>query len=307
MSMMSPNWEDASNKNDNVINKKSNFELTPVQSTSLLTAYWRYMESHQSVHQPLIDDPTSKTLVDALLCQSLRADYDASPIRPYGIDCLAVRTRAMDDWLVAQKNSQPEESKEVQKRQLVNLGAGMCGRPYRMKDVPNIYQTWWEVDSDLDLLRTKRSVLSAAGYESRVPIHDLCIDLARQSLHDTLTAQPGFVSNDENIRTDWIAEGLFAYLEPHRHLSLLQETAFLSTKGSRMTVTVAEPAMMEFWGSFGAKIPHQVLVPVNDILTKARDADWMVDQHIRPQEWSQRYPGRGEHLPGYHVLFLEKK
>lgn len=100
---------------------KPDFQLTPVQSTSLLVAYWRDLETRNPF--PLIQDPTAQVLVDALLSPSQRQKYDASPIRPYGLECLAVRTRAMDDWLAADVSSQSK-----QKRQLVNLGAGMCCR-----------------------------------------------------------------------------------------------------------------------------------------------------------------------------------
>lgn len=45
------------------------FELTQVQSTSLLTAYWRDVETRQT-RNPLISDPLAQLLVEALLSPS---------------------------------------------------------------------------------------------------------------------------------------------------------------------------------------------------------------------------------------------
>lgn len=345
---------DDNNKETHTCNKHSrssrtHYELSPVQSTSLLVAYWRDVETRQQQQQqqPLIVDPTAQLLVDALLSPSQRQSYDSSPIRPYGIECLAVRTRAMDDWLTTMndpnhhqrdnnhhggKNDKRIPSRK--KRHLVNLGAGMCGRPYRMgNNLSHYLHSWWEVDSDLELLQVKRSVLEAAGLycdNPEVPIVDVSIDLScpHTSLADTLQSQPGWwlgsssssstdvaagggtedPKNDKTRTTtiDWVAEGLFAYLEPDQHTKVLQETASISARGSRMAVTVAEPAMSEFWESLGVTLPYRVLVPIDDILGKAQDFGWVVDRHIQPHDWSKLYPGRGEELPGYHVVFFEK-
>jgi len=292
---------------------QTKYELTPVQSTSLLTAYWRHLETSNSNNPPLIQDPTAQVLLDVLLSPSQRQDYDQSPIRPYGIECMAVRTRAMDDWLTTtQINTEKTAditgatttSNKNTRRQLVNLGAGMCCRPYRIEDIHHHVHAWWEVDSDLQLLTIKRSVLEASGYEPRLPVVDVSVDLAcpATNLRECLQKH-GFCLETP---TDWIAEGLFAYLKPHQHTKVLQETAAASVSGSRMAVTVAEPAMNDFWESLGVRLPYDDLVPIDQILTKAMEFGWSVDQHIQPQDWCRLYPGRGEQLPGYHVLFLVK-
>ena len=336
-------------------NTSTQYVLSPVQSTSLLVAYWRDVESRrQRDHNnnssnknpqkdPLIVDPTAQILLEALLSPSQRQSYDSSPIRPYGIECLAVRTRAMDDWLLRMMTTTKDQNRvdhenddvneRIQKRKLVNLGAGMCGRPYRMDNLSSFLHSWWEVDSDLELLQVKRSALKASGCfdnNPQVPIVDVSIDLScpQTSLAERLQAQPDWWSgtnsaaadnddddadsekNDNKTRTtstiDWIAEGLFAYLEPDQHTKVFRETASISARGSRMAITVAEPAMSNFWESLGVTLPYQVLVPIDDILGKAKDSGWIVDRHIQPHDWSQLYPGRGEELPGYHVVFFER-
>jgi O-methyltransferase involved in polyketide biosynthesis len=150
------------------------FQLTPVQSTSLLVAYWRDLETrgqadHIPHHKPLIQDPPAQALLDALLSPSQRQAYQDSPIRPYGIECLATRTRALDDWLLrvhATGNNNDIIMPTKPQRQLVNLGAGMCCRPYRLQDLPLHILSWWEVDSDMELLKVKRSILQSATTSS---------------------------------------------------------------------------------------------------------------------------------------------
>lgn len=197
----------------------------------------------------------------------------------------------------------------------------MCCRPYRMQNLPDDLHSWWEVDSDLELLHVKRSVLQAAGCTPRITLlGDNLIDLAcpQTSLADVLRSQPSFLVADTTLTssgstthatttTDWIVEGLFAYLELAQHAKILQETASMSTRGSRMALTVAEPAFSIFWGSLGVTLPYQVLVPVEDVLAKAQRFGWVVDEHIQPHDWSKLYPGRGEKLHGYHLVFLVKE
>jgi methyltransferase (TIGR00027 family) len=298
------------------------YQLTPVQSTSLLVAYWRDLESrgqadHIPNHKPLIQDPPAQALLDALLSPSQRQSYHDSPIRPYGIECLATRTRALDDWLLRvqhasapgnNNNNNDEdmflESKKQQQRQLVNLGAGMCCRPYRLAELPQHFDSCWEVDSDLELLKVKRSILQSAGYQPHLPVVDVSIDLSCPDSSLTTTLLANGCADDSP--TDWIAEGLFAYLHPDQHAKVFSETADLSITGSRMAITVAEPAMDEFWLSLGVKLPYNELVPIDQVLSTAQSLGWKVDDHIQPQDWSRLYPGRGEHLPGYNVVFLIK-
>jgi O-methyltransferase involved in polyketide biosynthesis len=123
------------------------------------------------------------------------------------------------------------------------------------------------------------------------------------SLATTLQAH-GFARESP---TDWIAEGLFAYLQPDQHAKVFSETAELSVTGSRMALTVAEPAMHELWVSLGVRLPYQDLVPIDQVLNQAQSFGWKVDGHIQPHDWSRLYPGRGQHLPGYNVVFLIKQ
>lgn len=294
------------------------FQLTPVQSTSLLVAYWRDLETlgqvdHIPHHKPLIQDPPAHALLEALLSPSQRQAYQDSPIRPYGIECLATRTRALDDWLLlGHSPDAPTPANHNNKRQLVNLGAGMCCRPYRLPELPLHMDSCWEIDSDMELLKVKRSILQAAGYQPHLPIIDVSMDLScpQTSLATTLQSH-GFVGaatkdTESPTPTDWIAEGLLAYLKPEQHAKVLEETAHLSVPGSRMAMTVAEPAMHEFWLSLGVTLPYQELVPIDRVLNQARSWGWNVEDHIQPQDWARRYPGRGQHMPGYHVVFLIK-
>jgi len=124
-------------------------QLTPVQETSLLVAYWRHLESisapynknignHVPASPPLIQDLYATKLVEALLPQKRQIEFDKSPIRDTGRDILAVRTKCIDDWLLRRGEEDGSAAavdankKDKPCRQLVNLGAGMCARYYRL-------------------------------------------------------------------------------------------------------------------------------------------------------------------------------
>ena len=105
-----------------------------VQSTSLLVAYWRSLETlnYSTINPPLIQDPTAQILLDNLLSNEARQEFEKSPLRPIGWDMLALRTRVIDDWLLKEGPFASSNGSSGGRRQLVNLGAGMCGRPYRL-------------------------------------------------------------------------------------------------------------------------------------------------------------------------------
>ena len=279
----------------------SRYELIPVQSTSLLVAYWRDLETRRQSPAPLIQDEPARTLLDAFLHAEQRQEYETSPIRSYGLDMVALRTRAMDEWLFT-KNKNGGEN-----RQMVNLGAGMCCRPYRLEGLKEVKTKVWEIDSDLDLLTKKRAVLKEAGYQTHLPVEDASADLGSEESHlAEVLHKTGFQSDAQG--TDWLAEGLFAYLSPAQHDKLLRETADLSATHSRMVATIAEPALFHFWDSLGksSNIPWRELVPVQTILDRAASYGWVVDRHIGPDDWPNLYPGRGQKIPGYRLVFFEK-
>jgi O-methyltransferase involved in polyketide biosynthesis len=116
----------------------ANSQLSEVQATSLLVAYLRHMETtrsrignNQPPSPPLIQDDFAQILLDQLLVgnnnKHMIDQWRQDPFLPLGINMLAIRTRTIGDWLLQGKGH----------AQIVNLGAGMCTRPYRL-DCPGL-------------------------------------------------------------------------------------------------------------------------------------------------------------------------
>ena len=153
--------------------KQPLLELSPVQSTSLLTCFLRSIETERICldRPPLIHDEPAGVLISNILRPDLQEEWMSGPLLETGVDVLFVRTRAIDDWVEDDRQRQLQQlgklSATVLQRQVANLGAGMCARPYRLKFQPEIKVRWFEVD-DLNLLATKRSVLEGGGFVANV-------------------------------------------------------------------------------------------------------------------------------------------
>lgn len=287
--------------------------LTPVQETSLLVAYWRHLETQE--RNGLIQDLPAGQLVHKLLSKERINEFRKSPICQCGQEILAVRTRCIDDWLLDKRqgsfHSQEEEEEEKKQRQLVNLGAGMCARYYRLGDLASYYDHMWEVDSDMELLDIKKKVLDETSTNNplpSMPIRFIEGDLASNSfslLEDDLTASSFEISKP----TDWIVEGVLEYIDPSQHAAILDFTSSVSAPGSRMALQVLEePLRDHFLNVLGAEaLPWQELPPLATFVKCARKYGWEVERAIQPQEWKGLYKRDLSHVPGFNLVFLARK
>ena len=296
-------------------------ELTPVQSTSLLVAYWRHVETtrRRRIQEPLISDPTATALIEAFLSDEQRQEYESSPIFELGIKCLALRTRFIDDWLQSKHNNgcsseTPYTSRQQQRRQIVNCGAGLCGRPYRL-DFLNSQQQQsttrvFEIDSDISLLSKKKQALHEAGFQEYCDTYHVEADL--QDIPSTIQALETIDAFDSsNCNTDWIAEGLLEYMDPTiHHRPLLQMAYDFSgpSSSSRMIMQVLEPPFAElFISKLGSNLPWKRLVPAEEIVDLAKQVGWSTATIHTGQELCTKYNrNKVDLLPGYTIVCLEK-
>ena len=276
----------------------SSLELTPVQSTALLTAYWRHQET---ISSGLIHDETATTLIDKLLATETRLEFDKSPIYDLGVDCLAIRTKFIDDWLISAKDEE---------RSIVNLGAGMCGRPYRLNFHHNNY---YELDSDLSVLRIKHQVLEEAGFQASCAAPVSLVGANLEDLEATAQTLKKAVlmplnTGDESIPTDWIAEGLLEYLDPVTvHPQLLQMVYDFSAPKSRMILQLLEPPVADlFLQKLGAKLPWKPLVEASAFCEQAKEIGWDCVTVVDHNQLAKKY-NRPLEMPGYNIICLEKE
>lgn len=288
----------------------SAISLTPVQETSLLVAYWRHLETAAS-NGGLIQDLPAGDLVQKLLPQERIKEFRNNPICSCGQDILAVRTRCIDDWLY-DKRQDLFATRNGERRQLVNLGAGMCARYYRLNELTKYYDEMWEVDSDMELLNIKKAVLdeTVSPPPSPLPINFVEGDLASNSL-SPITTDLLKSSFEASKPTDWIVEGVLEYLDPTtQHGAILDFTSSLSAPGSRMVLQVLEEPLRDyFFNTLGAAeaLPWQELPTLETFVKCAHDFGWDVERCVVPSEWKGLYNRDLSHVPGFNMIFLTRK
>jgi methyltransferase (TIGR00027 family) len=237
-------------------------------------AYWRMLETRRShtPHAPspsLIQDEFAPILLDNLASPELLQQFQSSPFLPIGLNFIAIRTRIIDDWLLEKPCT---SSSNKRRRQVVNLGAGMCTRPYRL-DLPKSTAIY-EVECDGELLHTKHEVLQdAGGYQPRAKVISVEGNVAdMDALCEILVEKHGL---DPSLPTDWIAEGLFAYLNPVHHLQVLERARHFSGKDSRFIGTLVHPyCQQHVLHILGVKLPWTELRPIADFITEMKHAGW---------------------------------
>jgi methyltransferase (TIGR00027 family) len=270
-----------------------------VQSTSLLVAYWRHLETSYA-SKPLIEDRPAKVLLDALLAPEAWSRFETSSLRPIGWDMLAVRTRVIDDWLLYRgpfADVEKAHDNTAKTRQLVNLGAGMCCRPYRL-DLHTSIDRVLEVELDGSLLTIKHQVLEDAGYEPTTNVIPVEMDLL-QSYNALDTLQEFGLELEQPI--DWLAEGLFAYLDSKGHQSVLELAAHPQ---SRIAISLFEPECKELFLKHGVDLPWNDLVSSESVVAQAEEIGWELEKHVCGKDWNTLYQ-RDANLPGYNMIFLK--
>ena len=205
-------------------------QLTGVGATSLLAAGLRAAEARRP--DRLFTDP----LAEAALAE---AEWWQQPHDPAGQAFVAVRTRRFDDFVV--------EAAEAGVRQVVNLGAGLDSRPFRLPLPPDLW--WYEIDQ-LSVLRFKERVVEASGLRARCRRQVLTGDLS-SDWSDTLRAA-GF---DAGRPTAWLLEGVLAYQNGELVHGLMTSISSLAAPGSFLAATAGRPDPGDGRRSAGWRLP----------------------------------------------------
>jgi len=272
--------------------------LTPVQSTSIYVALYRHLETlrdsgpHKAPSPPLLQDPFASILLTA---NTLGSDesietWKQLAIHSFMVDLLAVRTRVVDDWM-------QEGMPEGPRRQIVNLGAGMCTRPYRLDRLDqHTTQAYFEVESDSRLLDLKYEALAGhQPYVKPIPVHS---NVSDPELYEQLL-QAGF---DPSTRTDFIAEGIMEYLTLEEQRTLLKTTARLAAPGSRLLVWNVDPWANDWTAMMGVSFPHPGYQKVEDMVKGLQTTEWSHNITIVDDDLSWERYGRAINLPWYICL-----
>lgn len=250
--------------------------------------------------EPLIEDRPAKVLLEALLSPEAWKKFETSSLRPIGWDMLALRTRVIDDWLLHRgpfADDEKLDDKKPNTRQLVNLGAGMCCRPYRL-DLTTSVDRVLEIELDGSLLDIKHQVLGEAGFKPTADVIQVEMDLL-ESDNSMEALQEYGLQKEQPI--DWVAEGLFAYLDTEGHRSVLELAA---VPQSRIAISLFEPECKELFLQHGVDLPWNDLVSSQSVIAQAEEVGWTLEKHVTAKDWKSLYQ-RDANLPGYNMIFLK--
>jgi methyltransferase (TIGR00027 family) len=272
----------------------SQLALTEVQATCLFTSYLRHLETQRdhitSSEGPksIIQDNFASILLEKLAPRGFTDQFHSNPALDTFIHHLATRTRAIDDFLL-----DPPTTPHHQ-RQVVNLGAGMCTRPYRLDLLQDT--TFYEVENDLHLLKAKRHALNYhRPHNQVVDVEGNVCDM--QSVLDNLQTA-GF---DPDIPTDWVTEGLLEYLPPENRWQIFQHTRIVSAPHSRLIAFYISPYARDYCRDILKFLPpiHEDVSPKARVLEEMIKAGWGENINVIGDAESYARYQRCIHLPWF--------
>jgi len=203
-------------------------EMSIIGKTCLKNAYERHLESQRE--DALFQDDLAKYMMGGIGAAYSRRFGEAAKLLgfpgwpEFGQQFTAVSTVMIDDFL----KSGCEALREEPVIQIVNLGAGMDSRGYRL-DFLSSSMVMYEVDF-ATVNHAKKIFLASANPEAKCKIVPVNCDLLVTGALETTLLEKGF---DPLQPTLWIAEGLFSYIKPvSKTEELLQSMINLSGNGS---------------------------------------------------------------------------
>jgi methyltransferase (TIGR00027 family) len=235
----------------------------------------------------------AEKLTAALLSPEAREAFARSPLLADGVEILAVRTRALDDWL-------ERVARRAPKSQVVLLGAGMDTRAYRL--ALGSSSVCFEVDMDRAVLEAKHSVLAEAGASPRARPVLVEADISKPEACGAALDAAGLCPDTP---THWVAEGLIEYLPPATHRGLFAMAAQRCGKRSTIALQVLTPSWARRLAELGVELPYTSLMPVETTMADLAYSGWGARcEVLRRADFEASYQ-RKPHA-GFKLVFAER-
>ncbi len=211
-----------------------------------MVSFYRACESERA--DALVRDPFAVALA-AQIPDEQRARFSRGPMHAKSVDILAIRTRAIDERVLAWVDEGVE--------QIVNLGGGLDARAYRLPFSDRV--CLYDVDTPAVIALADRIFAGEARRVRRVPL-----DLLRATDLGEALARAGV---DRTRPIGWILEGLIEFLGTAGASRLLGGLGAQSQVGSRLLCQVLDPALVRLAQQRGdAAFPWKRLPPVESAL-----------------------------------------
>ncbi|CAJ1362290.1 unnamed protein product [Effrenium voratum] len=203
-----------------------NAEVSVVGRTAFMVAAERALETQRM--EALFRDPFAKDLSgEDGLDMSHRLGEAAAQ---FGFDgwpefhkvWTVVRTKFIDDIMI-----------DAKQQQLVNLGAGVDTRPYRLEAYQK-FKASYEVDT-MEVNAVKSAFFARSGATSFCPVANVCADFRRKGMLTQSLEEAGF---EKKVASVFLIEGVLDFLESAAE-AFLQEMSQLAAPGSLAVINYA--------------------------------------------------------------------
>lgn len=251
-----------------------------VSMTALAVCALRAHESKKPENERLIFDPLASKLCGSDLPDiNLLSEAQTGKSTDFWIDFLAVRTRWIDDMLVA-----------LTPKQLVILGAGLDCRAYRLEALRAV--PTYEVDFP-EVLAAKQTLL-----QDEAPLAELRTVKANLSINDWVKelCTAGLRADHPSV---WLLEGLVGYLTQEELAELFGRVRTIAAPGSKLVISFVGQGMKE-----QATDMHKFLVSSKGQAEEFLVSHgWSVKQSLSLSDIAASY-NRAEHIPGDYSYYL---
>lgn len=197
---------------------------SPIPFTARLMAHYRAEET--KLNNPLFKDPYAKQLAGDI------SEYLENHKRYSRMDYPLVRSYYIDETQLKPWVENHSES------QIILLGCGLDTRAYRLKYLEKNEQTIFEIDLPSVITYKSKLLKDEKAYCN---IKRIRADLSNFQWISKLKEE-GY---SEKIPTIWILEGIVYYLKKSVIFKMLQETANITSKSSKIFIDVCIPIFAE--------------------------------------------------------------
>jgi methyltransferase (TIGR00027 family) len=212
--------------------------------SAMMIAWERSLETKRGA-DALFSDPFAEALAGSK-GEKLSEEFGASKCTPFGFEgwpefhkmWTAVRTRFIDDYIT-------KAAATSTYAQMVNLGAGMDTRPYRMECYKGFANGCIGVDMavvNAAKVQVFSDFLHAPSPHCAVSNVDLDFLAEDKTLATELAKEPQFDGAKPSL---FLSEGLIMYLGPVGKLKLLKDVSAVAAPGSVFVLQFSDPSESE--------------------------------------------------------------
>jgi methyltransferase (TIGR00027 family) len=192
--------------------------------------------AHGRTPAPAFDDPTAAVLLPDEWRDRVAA-YRAATAPPDGVGARTafVMLRTTEALMVPRTVAIDDAIRAMRPRQVVNLGAGLDGRPWRLAELADAVVLEVDHPASQAAKRQRAAALTPCAREIRF----VAVDFTRDDLGARLAEE----GHDPAVPTLWISEGVVSYLTAAQIVATFATAGARSAPGSVVALSYLSPSL----------------------------------------------------------------